>query len=346
MDKLVNIISRMLRRASLVLAYHITRLLWADLPVPDFYNMTDTYWKNWLRIGIDGVFPDAESEVSYRQIVLEKVLDPSSEDEEVYVKEAPVYFDQVLNYAGHTLSTMIANNAWVPLFSRMARLTKHKLRRWKVKDITAYKVMQAIRTGEQSMDGWPQAVVEYVADVRQALGAQPDVRMYDKHGFEQLDFPTVLRFNYKMQREFELMDERRNKIMPIMKVGLAHVRLDLRVLVGSFKRMFPDDPTVAALAVLDKEDHRDPDLYMLPDRPTVRRKKDSTEAEWMAYKLQLQAYADNATSPKPPRRTWSGAPRTMPMSRRSGPSPHRSSATCRSRRAGHSTAASRPTACP
>ena len=291
-DKLVNVISRMLRRASLALAYHVTRLLWAGLPVPDFYDMTDTYWKNWLRIGIDGVFPDAESEVTYRQIVLEKVLDPNSEDEDVYVKEAPLYFDQVLNYAGHTLSTAIANNAWVPLFNNMACLTKLKLKRWKIKNITAFKVMRAIRTGEQSMDGWPQAVVEYVADVRRALEAEPGARMYDTYGSEELTFPTALRFNHEMLREFEMLGARRNKLMPIMKVGRAHVRLDLRTLVSSFKRLFPDDQAVAALATLDKEDHRDPDLYMLPERPATRRKKGSTEAEWTAYKLQLQAHAD------------------------------------------------------
>ena len=292
-DKLVNVVSRMLRRASLALAFHVTRLLHVDLPVPDFYDMTDTYWKNWLRIAVDGVFPDAESEVTYRQIVLEKVLDPISEDEDVYVKEAPPFFDQVLNYAGHTLSTCVANNAWVPLFSRMVRLTKLKLKRWKApKVITAYKVVRAIRTGEQSADGWPQAVVEYVADVRRALGAEPGTRMYDTYGAKEVTFPTLVRFNYEMLREFELLKARRSKILPIMRVGRAHVRLDLRVLVGSFRRLFPDDRAVAALAALDKEDHRDPDLYLLPERPEARRKKTSSEAEWTAHKLRLQAHAD------------------------------------------------------
>ena len=184
-DKLVNLISRMLRRASLALAFHTTRLAAMDPPatVPDLYDMKDTYWKDWLRIGIDGAFPDEESKASYAAIegTLGDVLDPDSADELVYVRAYPAFFDQVLNYAGHTLSTVVSNNAWVPLFARLARLTKKKLKRLGAEQ-SAYKVMQAIRSETQEMDGWPAPVQAYVHEVRSRLQAAPGARLYDGYG--------------------------------------------------------------------------------------------------------------------------------------------------------------------
>ncbi len=47
-----NVTSRMMRRASLVLCYHVIRRATAGLPLPNLYRMTDTYWKAWLCIGL------------------------------------------------------------------------------------------------------------------------------------------------------------------------------------------------------------------------------------------------------------------------------------------------------
>ena len=67
-DKMVNVVSRMLRRGSLALAFHMTKLVSEGKPFPDLYKANDTYWKNWMRIGIHGVFPDNASRHSYRRM--------------------------------------------------------------------------------------------------------------------------------------------------------------------------------------------------------------------------------------------------------------------------------------
>ena len=101
-DKMVNITSRMLRRTSLALAFHILWLLENNKPIPDLYKEKDTYWKNWLKIGIQDVYPDSNSRLSFDKIkdIIDKVLFPNSKNESIYVEDYPLYFDQVLNYTG------------------------------------------------------------------------------------------------------------------------------------------------------------------------------------------------------------------------------------------------------
>jgi hypothetical protein len=55
-----------------------------------------------------------------------------------------MYFDQVLNYAGHTLQTMVTNNA---LFHQLAQLTKYKL--FNITNIYVYDVINMIRSEDQ-----------------------------------------------------------------------------------------------------------------------------------------------------------------------------------------------------
>ena len=46
----VNLVSRMMRRASLAMLYHVTKLASEDGPVPNLFREKNTYWKNWLRL--------------------------------------------------------------------------------------------------------------------------------------------------------------------------------------------------------------------------------------------------------------------------------------------------------
>jgi hypothetical protein len=86
----------MLRRSSLALSFNILWLLENNKPIPDLYKEKDTYWKNWLKIGIDNVYPDTDSKLSFDKIkdIIDKVIDTESKDESLYVKEYPKYFDQ------------------------------------------------------------------------------------------------------------------------------------------------------------------------------------------------------------------------------------------------------------
>jgi len=55
---MVQIISKRLRRSSLVI---VLSFYTSDMEILDLYKQTDTYWKNWLKIGIEDIFPDNES---------------------------------------------------------------------------------------------------------------------------------------------------------------------------------------------------------------------------------------------------------------------------------------------
>jgi len=287
-DELVNIISRMLRRSSLALAFHLTRLAQNNLPIPNLYNMKDTYWKDWLKIGVNEVFPDEASKASYSVVkdVIGMVIDTDAPD---YIHKYPIYFDQVLNYAGHTFSTVVSNNAWVPLFARLARLTGATLKDLKAPQKT-YTVMQAIRRDDQDMEGWSEDVKAYVQTVRSMLGVKPGTRMHDSYGKDNVDFPTMFMFNYWMQTRFEALKQRRLRLMPFFNVHRAHIRLDLKTLVNLFRHMFPDHPAVAVLADCDEAKAKNPDRYMLPEKPPVKKKKESTPDEWNEYKRVKDLY--------------------------------------------------------
>ena len=295
-DQLVNVVSRMLRRSSLVLTFHITSLLEKGLDIPDLYNMKDTYWKDWLRIGVDGIFPDEESKISY-EAVKDSIGDVIGNDDADYIKSYPIYFDQVLNYAGHTLSTVVSNNAWVPLIPRLARLTSttlNKLNAPKTLDtskiIRGYDVMQAIQQEVQNMEGWPESVQEYVNEVREMLSVPDGSRVYDNYG-KDMDFPTMVRFNYWIQTRLEDMDARRIRLMPIFNVQRVHVRLDLKTLVNLFRHMFPNDQNIVELS---KWEHvKNPESFMLPQRPAQKKKKSCGPGEWDAYKSVLKQYDDD-----------------------------------------------------
>ena len=300
-EEFVGLISRMLRRASLALAHHTAWLFEGDVQraIPDLFKANDTYWKDWLRIGIDGHYPDDASRESFKLIqgLVGGVYDVDAG------ATVPKDFDQVLNYAGHALRTAVQNNAWVPLFSRLARLTKHKLVAFGVPTtIKAFDVMKAIRAGEkqqEALSAWPQVVQEYVKDVRTRLNAaDPTVILYDEHG-QQLPFAVLLRFNHWMLQQFESLQQRRSRLSPVFKVGRAHVRLDLKVLVAICKRTFPQDKAVVALAAVKKSFSangnvlgcKNPENCMVPKKPkTLRRKKCADEASWLAYKAAVHQH--------------------------------------------------------
>ena len=296
-DKMVNVISRMLRRSSLALCYHMTKLVSSGQPIPDLYKCNnDTYWKNWLKIGIDGVFPDASSQSSYESIhnYIGKILDPNDTN---YIKKFPTYFDQVLNYAGRTLKTAVANNTWVPLFNRLARLTKYKLKSLGISNISTFKVVSMIRSEEQNMAEWPQPLQEYVNDIRKRLNADSGDRLYNKHGYDEMKFKDIFKFNYWMQTQFEIYEKRRSKLMPIFSIQRAHIRLDVKSLLVLFSTICPHDEGVVYLTKLDKLESRHPKKFMFEklSKPSILKKKDckSDLRVWEDYKLRKQNYDDS-----------------------------------------------------
>ena len=58
-EGMVHIISKMLRRSSLVIAYHFTRLVSTGIEIPDLYKQNDTYWFLFMKGHIELLSKDA-----------------------------------------------------------------------------------------------------------------------------------------------------------------------------------------------------------------------------------------------------------------------------------------------
>eukprot|EP00798_Chlamydomonas_sp_ICE-L_P000571 gene570-biopygen308 len=84
------------------------------------------------------------------------------------------------------------------------------------------------------------------------------------------------------------MDARRIRLMPIFNVQRVHVRLDLKTLVNLFRHMFPKDPNIVELSKWDGV--KDPDRFMLPEKPVSKKKKACGPDEWDTFKLAGQKY--------------------------------------------------------
>ena len=238
------------------------------------------------------------------------VLDPTNNGV-VYARELPAaYFDQVLAYAGTTLETMVCNNAFVPFMPRLTRLSKNMLVFLKNKglrtNLTNYKVMNAIRTGETT--GFPSKVMEWVDVVRSRLGAAKGVRVHDDYAKDCLGFVNAVRFNAWMQSQFVRLGVRRLKLMPIFSVQRAHVRLDTKTLnlLLAGTEIQREDGTSAAERLKQMKSESNKDIrnggfgFKDPDKikewfpstkPEYKRKKDFDDVEdWKKHQQAVLEY--------------------------------------------------------
>jgi len=251
-EKNVVVISQLLRRSSLILNIHMLRLENCQMNIPNLYKCetpemcADTFWKRWLLIGLgdNPVFPDQESEITYN-LVKTRFHEPTLVDD---IKDIS-YFDQVLNYAAHTFCTVIETNAWYPIFAKLERLIKIKLRFWEIDSETVahYYVLKEIRSPieECFQKPLPFKVVEFIKEVKRRLNASDNVAYIDdKHAKDNMTFTNAFAFNMWMQREFKTHGARMCKVIPVFKVERAHIRLDSDTLVSMFKSLFPYKPAV------------------------------------------------------------------------------------------------------
>lgn len=206
--------------------------MWVDL-----YRANDTYWKNWLKFRADtGIIPPFVQRACKKKDDDELAADENDEaagdDERVQADETtiaktavgtglagsaselsaavfafggipatdlPKGLDQVLNYAGHLLKTIVSNNAWVPLISRLTRLTKETLKGMTAKSydtveaadgsqtrklVGNYTVMSKIRAKDSPTfgDEWHPQLTAYVQEVRTRLKMSGSCYLHDEYG--------------------------------------------------------------------------------------------------------------------------------------------------------------------
>lgn len=325
-ERYVNVVSRALRRGSLLMAHDLIHRAERGLPIPDLYNQSDTFWKHalmaepdaavaghenaHLRVDVDYENGDTPFSVSMHvaHVDLGSLLFPDADPSDlVHVRQTPPGFDQVLAYAATTFSTAVANSAWIPLFKRLGRLVKGRVRAWKAADsslaaLGAHNVMGAIRRAEVPVQDGDLPLVAYlfVVDVRQRLRAVTGQYLFDDHGKKVLTFPQLFKFNYWMQQGLKSMGLRLARLMPIFKVHRAHVRLDCKTLLAMLMALAPPEnkPTQRlraaraehAKALRQKggggSGHTNPEDYMLREiqRPKPLLQKNVTSEEWTRYK--------------------------------------------------------------
>ena len=180
-----------------------------SLQIPDLRSQKDTYWKRWLQVGWDAnkLPGDGDPEVA---VSVRLATECGLFARPTVISPPPLYFDQVLNYAGHALRTAVDNNAWVPLFKRMTRLTRYEMEAMgdePREGMRVYDVMREIRSAgalSEEAQGWPEPMRAYVADVRRRLGACKGTWLHDEYG-KRAPFETIFAFNAWMQGRFEVL---------------------------------------------------------------------------------------------------------------------------------------------
>jgi hypothetical protein len=296
-EQYVQITSRMLRRASLVLLYSLTRLAMGNKRIPNLFDQKDTFWKNWLKLipyeasTTGDVAHNCEGNSA--DIVATRGYFP-----EGLTDDYPLGFDQVVNYAGHTFRTVVSNNAYVPLLPRLTRLTKMFLRSRAEEETGGLKVsdvLYQIRSSEPDFTGWSPCFEEYATDVRRRLSLKPGDYLFDDYG-KKLDFHDIFMFNFWMQGQLKVLGGRRIALSPVFKVDRKHVRLDTKTLVSMATRAFPKSAK-ASLDHLSNLELRhaeeigaggygfaDPSKCMLTTTalPKKRCKNECTPEEWEA----------------------------------------------------------------
>ena len=284
-EKYVSIISRLLRRSSLIFYYHILRLEELKASIPNYYKMKDTYWKKWLKIGLQTDFPDHDSKETYT-----KVSEHFKEDILVSEIDGIKYFDQILAYAATTFQTSIENNAWYPLFSKLNRLTKLKLNEWEEKDVKQYHVLQEIRSPFNDLNmSQPPKVAAFIKEVRELLCIDKNTdQIKDTHGREEMTFHQAFKFNMWMQKHFETLEVRMTRLSPVFSVNRAHIRLDVKTLTFLFKDLFQENVNVqryrnfcASNSILED-----------PLKPATLQHKDCSDEVWNQYQESLIVYEE------------------------------------------------------
>jgi hypothetical protein len=159
-----ELISRMSRRASMILLHYVTCLLHADQPLPDFDDQKDSYWHDWLKIGLrefadkngDNAPMPNEGVRPYYNMVAATVGSTIRGGD--LVAEVPEYFSRIIGHAAIQFKTVFGNCQEVHFWDKLGRLCKLVGGQQSPK-ITGYTLLQALRRDE-AQDDWSDEVIQ------------------------------------------------------------------------------------------------------------------------------------------------------------------------------------------
>ena len=260
-EQCTDIATRMARRSSLAFLYYTLKRLESGRAMPDFMKATDTYWLEWMRIGlVEYGHPELEQSARYPNLVLSsKYNGPPLQSEEdkaidklIFAeidellgttlgptkRDIPKYFDRIVGHLAVQLSTAVKNCLKVNFFAKLKRVFRYEVAEAGVKGFSGYDLLVATcRGGASGADKpLPEALRPFVDSVRDALGLQ-DKKSFVVEETTAFDFPTRFAVHWLMQQRLAAFGRRKLMLSPVFKVQRQHVRLDathLALLMNDF----------------------------------------------------------------------------------------------------------------
>jgi hypothetical protein len=321
-DQYTELISRMARRASVMLLYYIMRCHEDNLTIPDFdqKGFPDAYFKQLLRIGLKEFEGSNVVKIPTDRNMVEEAAAAAATEPVKSVKasvmvedigmtacfkeieellgttlgpsgtllQVPEGFDRILGHAAITFKTMFLNNLKVPFISKLGRLCKFIAT--DVPNANGFKILRALRNNDP-LEEWPSKVKDFIKDARSKLGLGKDDVLYDDTPISSL---VRMRFAWWQQKMFTEGNQRRNMMSPVFKVSRMNIRLDATSLyiIAWNILIAPQKPEVFEIKCPTKETHPD----------SLLRKKALVEWKQMSenYKLQKEEHKkamENITFP-------------------------------------------------
>ena len=270
-DQYTRLVSRMMRRASLMFLYAVVRrqedgLRPSDCDDKKTYN--EAYWKGRLRIGLEEFGQTMPVAVGVTGAAHATQLQRYFDEVSGWLctslgADIPEDFDRVLGHAAITLKTIIRNGQEVHFMDKLKRLCKAMA---PGEGISGYDILTALRKNEVP-DTWPDDLRQFVAEARGKIGLAPTMVLYENTGIG-----IVKRFETAWWMQFAMLERRKNMLAPVCKVSRMHVRLDATSLyLLTWKCLEPEE--VTRLRMPTKATHPDAVAHAVAKEEYVVRKK-------------------------------------------------------------------------
>lgn len=220
LKELTRVSSLMFRRSSLLMNYHIKRLLKEKISIPDFKTKSvcnTTYFKHILTIGLNeyankGI--DKELLISYERIK-DKLIENS-----INIK----LHDQLIAYNAMLLRTVFINNIYLPFEERILNFCKALIKVYKEKDIKSIDLIENIENNN-TIGIENEFIKKHIEKINEII-KEPIINI------EKIDCQRIYKV-YEYIGLFIRENEMKNNIsvFPLFSVSRKHIRLDTKLLI-------------------------------------------------------------------------------------------------------------------
>ena len=266
-EEIVGSVSRMLRRGSLLVLVHFTRMLQENKPLREW---TDTHWRHALLVGTDNFVTCKDTDTDYDFFETYKSFASKFPTTGIYRYAGD---SQIVTYAAKQLATMWSNNLWMPIIVRLKRVCKQwllhtsddltrspsvrakfvlstakkpkkpvtlKLRTTMTAAPSPLELVRAIEHGVVDPD-MSDACKEFVREMRSRIGLHDTLgangklksqQMTDSWAKKKSNRLNLMTFNYWMQKSFAAWNTKGIKLCPVFSVRRQHIQFDTSAMLS------------------------------------------------------------------------------------------------------------------